>query len=137
MLEPKRYPEKQILSNFANGNQTNLPSTPLKKKFQNRILVRQASPLWLLLIPTWSKQKKKLLCFLSFLALGVSSESSRTPIKELVPGDSGAKMEFSEAKIRGGIAVGSGGHIPEIKFRSTWIISLKLGRAFGSSLMLE
>ncbi|KAK3037520.1 hypothetical protein RJ639_030328 [Escallonia herrerae] len=59
------------------------------------------------------KQKKNRFGSSSISPRGGSPESSQTAIKELVPGDSGAKRAFSEAKTREGIML-LGGKIAEI-----------------------
>jgi len=69
----------------------------------------------------YSKQQKKPLGLSSVTSLGVSPVLSRLAINELVPGDSGGRMEFSLVNIREGIA-GSRGAMVEKYWRSIWII---------------
>ena len=58
---------------------------------------------------------------------------SRMAMRELVPGDSGGRTEFSDVKI----FTGFGGDKADKKFVSICTIWLKLGRKFGSSSQHE
>lgn len=70
------------------------------------------------------------------LTSGVPPESSLLAIKALVPGDSGGNTAFSDEALRRG-TTGCGGEMVERYRMSICMISLKLGRSFGSSFQHE